>query len=176
MKKIFYLVVFCLSVFLFGQQTSLQINNYSIYDYHGVIIATDPNNCSRQVSNTYYPTPPYQELIVGAGVMGNIGLYSSGNYVPYWDVVSSATNPLVIRYYTHPQIAALGVISQNTNWSHSKFEMCYAGTNNHVIGTQVNLSPGTSPCSTADSYFSNPSIPYEVEWFEIGGYSYIQIY
>jgi hypothetical protein len=113
---------------------------------------------------------------VVSGNTANVGLYSSGTEVSYWDVQTASTNPVAIRSYTHPAVSAFNPVSLNTDWQHSKFEMYYTGTNTPVPNTTVNISSGTNACYTWSSYYYNNNSGLEVEWFKIGNYSYIQIY
>lgn len=181
MKKYLILTGFALSILINAQQTELIVNNYSSYDYRGVIIATGLNSCYPSVGNTYYPEPTYQPLKVIAGSPAIpttvlVGKYNSGFAVPTWDVQSSATSPIFQRSFTHAQVSATSGITLGTEWHHSKFQMYYSGTNTHVPYTSINLSSGTNVCYTWPSYYTNPNTTLEAEWFVIGNYSYIQIY
>lgn len=174
MKKILILLSFGFSFTAFAQQSKLIINNYTGYDYRGVISAAGPN-CYPSVSNTYYPDPTYLPLIVTAGNSANVDLYSTG-LVPFWDVQTSATNPVVIRPFNHPSLNSSGTISQNTNWYVSKFGMYYSGTTTSIPYMNASVSNGVSACSTAPSYYSNPNTTFEAEWFTIGSFSYLELY
>jgi hypothetical protein len=96
--------------------------------------------------------------------------------VLFWDVQTATTNPVTIKPYNHMSLISSNVISLNTDWQHSKFEMYYTGTNTPVPNTTVNISSGTNACYAWPSYYYNNNSGLEVEWFKIGDYSYIQIY
>lgn len=176
MKRIIFLLLVTICSSLSAQQSKLIVNNYTPFDYQGVIIATGLAGCYPSVSNTYYPEPPYHPLKIGPGMTSNVGLFSSGIEVLNWDVQSASTNPVNVRYFTHPAVDSLGIIAQSTEWQHSKFSMYYAGTSTSVPNTTVNISSGTNVCYTWPSYYSNTTNTLEAEWFSIGGYTYLQIY
>lgn len=180
MKRIFLLLGFIAFVNSTAQQSHMIIENYSPYDYSGVLIATALNGCFPQVSNTYYPEPTYSPIIIPAGTNADIGYYSSGTVVPFWDVQTAITNPIGIRHFGHSQIAAGGAVSNNTDWQHSKFGMRYPGTTTNVPYTGVNISSGSNACYSWPSSFYDPNSPISADWFTIssGGtvYSYLQIF
>lgn len=180
MKKIFLLLGFTVFVNSNAQQSYMIIENYSSYDYWGVLIATALNGCYPQISNTYYPQPDYSPIIIPAGTNADVGYYNSGSVVPFWDVQSSITNPIAIRPFWHSQIASGGAVSNNTDWQHSKFEMRYPGTTTNVPFTGVNISSGSNACYTWPSSFYNSNSPISADWFTISSgatvYSYLQIF
>lgn len=174
MRKTIILICLGLCSLVFAQQSKLVINNYTNYDYRGVIIAAG-TNCSPSISNTYYPEPTYMPLIVAANTSADVGLFSTGT-VPFWDVHLSQTNPFVIRPFNHPSLSPGGVISQNTDWYMSKFGMYYPGTTTSVPYMNTSVSSGVSACSTEPSYYISPYTSFEAEWFTIGTISYLEIY
>lgn len=176
MKKLIYLLFVVLYSSYNSQQSTMIINNFSAYDYRGEIDATGPNNCFPKVSNTTYPAPLYSPLLVAAGATVDVGTYNSNNAVSNWTVQTSAINPSSVRLYNNPTLQPSGIIATSTDWTFSKFTMYQSGTNTSLPNSGVNISNGNSPCSAAPSYYNNPNIPLEAEWFKIGGYTYLQIY
>lgn len=174
MKRfLFSLTVFCCAL-LNAQQTKLTINNFTTNDYRGLIYATN-NSCYPMVGNTYYPEPTYMPLIVPAGVSTMISSFSSG-IVPYWDVQTSATNPVLIRPYYHAAVSPTSTVALNTDWAFSKFGMYYPGTTTSIPYMNAGVSSGSSPCFSAPSYFTSPYTTFEAEWFTISGESFLQLY
>lgn len=187
MKKQFLMMCCALGGMISAQQSTLIINNYSSYDYHGQLMATPLGACYPMVSIGYPAVP--DQLIVPALSDYELQSYSVGaaNGITTFLVQTSGTNPAVPRVPNHPTLAPTGAISVNTNWRHTKFQMYFAGTNTPVSsgGTSVpetyflgNLGDGTNSCFTGPS---NISTTYgDADWFTIssGGvqYTYIQIF
>lgn len=187
MKKQLLILCSVLGGMISAQQSTLIINNYSSYDYHGQLMATPLGSCYPMVS-IGYPAVPNQ-LIVPALSDYKLPSYSDGasNGITTFLVQTSGANPATPRVPGHITLSPGGPIASNTNWRHTKFQMYFAGTNTPVSsgGTSVpetyfnaNLGDGTNSCFSGPSNIS--TIYGDAEWFTIssGGiqYTYIQIF
>lgn len=187
MKKQFLMICCALGGMISAQQSTLIINNYSSYDYHGQLMATPLGTCYPMVSIGYPAVP--DQLIVPAFSDYKLPFYADGaaNGITTFLVQTSGANPAVPRVPGHVTLSSTGVISTNTNWRHTKFQMYFAGTNTPVSsgGTSIpetyfnaNLGDGTNSCFSGPSYIS--TLYGDAEWFTIssGGtqYTYIQIF
>lgn len=188
MKK--QLLILCCAIggMISAQQSTLIINNYSSYDYHGQLMATPLGSCYPMVSIGGVAVTPDQ-LIVPASTDYMLPSYSNGlaNGITTFLVQTSVTNPAVPRAPDHVTLSPTGAISTNTNWRHTKFQMYFAGTNTPVSsgGASIpetyfngNLGDGTNSCFSGPSYIS--TVYGDANWFTIssGGtqYTYIQIF
>jgi len=191
MKKLVLTLGVVLANYYSAQQSSLIINNYSNYDYHGNITATPATSCYPMVeigTNTASPSL----LIVPANSNDINGL--NAYYPKYY--TSGVTNPVVLypistfyvqtsgagvggtRNYNHPSLLPSGVLSSSTDWRHSKFQMYYAGTNNQV-SFNGNLDDYSGSCFAGSNYISTPNG--DAEMFKITSssgqnFTYINIY
>jgi hypothetical protein len=185
MKRIILALTIGCSGLLSSQQSKLTVNNYSVYDFHGVLIATPLGSCYPIVSISAPAVP--SELVVPAGTVYGLSSYASSTTITSFLVQTSATNPAIPRVPSHPTLIPSGAISTMTDWRHTKFQMYFAGTGTPVSsgGTSVpetyfngNLGDGTNSCFTGSSYIS--SVYGDAEFFKIssGGitYSYINIF
>jgi hypothetical protein len=199
MKKIFTLSTgLFLFANIFGQQSTLIVNNYSTYDFHTALLAaTDNTPCYPAVSIGFdgNATNPSQVIVPAnssdlngnqlvyesykdSGMPTFNGLYPIGSYL----VSTTGTNQQ-IRVPSHFSLNPAGGISLGTNWRYAKFFMTYAGTNTSVSGgsplTYFNGTVGDgTPCSAGSSYVSTTFGDAEMFSITSGGvaYTYIQIY
>lgn len=165
-------------------QGMFMLNNYSPHDYHGNLMAMNFNGCVPAVMNN----DPATIVVPANSHMGNSLAWKIDNYrdqfgsslypVNNW-IVTLGTTSSTIRSWNHGSLMPGGVISNNTQWATSKFNMYYAGTANKVIGFNTNLGNATpNSCITSVDYFSTPDGT--AEWFTISTGSttttYLQIY
>jgi len=185
MKKIILALTIGCSGLLISQQSKLTVNNYSAYDFRGVLIATPLGTCYPMVSISGPAVP--SELVVPAGTTYGLSSYASATGISSFLVQTSATNPATPRVPSHPTLAPSGGISTMTDWRHTKFQMYFPGSGLPVSsgGTSVpetyfngNLGDGTNSCFTGPSYIATTYG--DAEFFKIssGGitYSYINIF
>jgi hypothetical protein len=176
MKRIILALTIGCSGLFSSQQSRLNVNNYSAYDFHGVVNATPSGSCYPMVSISGPAVP--NELVVPAGTFYFLSSYQSATGITSFLVQTSATNPAIPRVPSHPSLIASGVIATMTDWRHTKFQMYFAGTSVAETYFNGNLSDGTNSCFTANSYISTAYG--DAEFFKIssGGttFSYINIY
>lgn len=196
MKKAIFITMSLLGISVYSQQSTLIVNNYSIYDFHGSILANPVNACYPSVSISY-PATPNQSIVPANSHQGN-GLqleysnYASAGTNPLYPITTflvqtAGTSPAQPRVPSHVLLLPTGPVSLNTDWHHTKFEMYFAGTNIKVSSGGVNvpetyfngnLGDGLNTCFLGASYITTTYG--DAEWFTItaGGtkYSYIQIF
>jgi len=176
MKRIILALTIGCSGLVFSQQSKLTVNNYSAYDFHGVLIATPLSSCYPMVSISGPAVPDV--LVVPAGTDYGLSSYASATGITSFFVQTNATNPGTPRPPSHPTLNPSGGIATFTDWRHTKFQMYFAGTNTAETYFNGNLGDGTNSCYTGSSYVSTPYG--DAEFFKISSgtfvYSYINIF
>ncbi|KXH85517.1 hypothetical protein [Chryseobacterium kwangjuense] len=169
MKKFLLLLGICSVSTAYAQGGTLIIQNFTTnYDFHGSLYAN--NN----VGGGCYPmviSKVPDEIIVPAGATAKYENYrdqfsTSGYPVSTWNVYLAAGSAASPRPWSHPSLVPGGVISNNTKWSMSKYQMYHAGTS--VPETYFNGDIGETalPCNTAPDFVDSP--PYgSAKWFTI---------
>jgi len=185
MKKIITSLSLFAACLAYSQGSTLIINNYSLaYDFHGNIQALNVAGGCYPIISSNNP----DMVVVPADSNEINGLHLEyKNYrdqfgtslypMAAWNVSLSATNQTP-RAWNHASLLPGGVISNNTKWVGSKFQMYHKGTNNPETFFNGNLGADVAPCITNESYITTPYG--DAEWFTItsGGnnYTYIQIF
>jgi hypothetical protein len=152
MKKLLLLLGICSVSSAYAQGGMLIIQNFTTnYDFHGNIYAN--NN----TGGGCYPIVTSKDpdpIVVPAGATAKYENYrdqysSSGFPVSTWNVYLGAGSAASPRPWNHGSLIPGGVISNNTKWSMSKFQMYHAGTS--VPETYFNGDIGGTalPCNTA---------------------------
>jgi len=185
MKKLLTVIFIAAVSLIHAQNLKLIVNNYSTtFDFHGTLSAHNFGGGCYPYVTTNSPAM----VVVPANANMNNGnelVYANfkDQYVnslypnASWMVQLSAATSIV-RAWNHASIAPGGVISANTKWSSSQFQMYYAGTSTPEPSFSGLIGEPQDPCTGA---ISNISTPYgDVEWFNITtgnvDYSYLQIY
>ena len=157
MKKILTLLGLAACSLGYAQGT-LVINNYSIYDFEGYLIATNPATADCYPSVT--SGDPDVVLVPADSHMGNNKALVYDNYrdqfvkslypMTSWNVTTSSTAVPIPRLWNHTDVAPGGNLANNTRWSATKFRMFQAGT--------TNLAPGgfDGPIALANSCYNAP--------------------
>lgn len=168
-----------------AQGLILIVNNYSTtFDFHGSFTAHNFAGGCYPFVTTNSPAL----VVVPANANQN-----NGNELRYRDfkdqyvnslypnaswLVKTSANVQAIRAWNNPSLASGGVISSNTKWSSSQFQMYYAGTSTPEPSFSGLIGELQDPCTGAVSNISTPNG--EAEWFNITtnniNYSYLQIY
>lgn len=152
MKKFLLLLGICSVSSAYAQGGMLIIQNFTTnYDFHGNLYAN--NNAGGGCYPLVVSKVP-DPIVVPAGATAKYENYrdqysSSGFPVSTWNVYLGAGSPSSPRPWNHPSLMPGGVISNNTKWSMSKFQMYHAGTS--VPETYFNGDIGGTalPCNTA---------------------------
>jgi hypothetical protein len=184
MKKILAVLGTAVTSLAYSQGIFM-LNNYFPYDYYGNLMAMNFSGCVPAVMNN----SPATMKVPANSHMGNGLAWRIDNYrdqfstslypVTNW-IVTLGPSSSTIRPWNHPSLmpGPAGVISNNTRWVTSKFQMHYPGTGNPVIGFNTNIGDATpNSCIVSVDYFSTPNG--SAEWFTITGtetITYFQIY
>ncbi|MEI3790074.1 MULTISPECIES: hypothetical protein [unclassified Chryseobacterium] len=183
MKKILSILGIAASIAAYAQGT-LIINNYTIYDYRGDVIAHNMfAPCyPRVVNNVPIIVPANSNTGTGTQLQYDNfrDQYTSSLYpMAEWSVGTSP-NSTNVRPWDHFSLAPGGTFSNNTRWGITKFGMVYAGTNNNVVGFSADIAIAGNPCYTYPDYFTTPNGLNSGEMFIITSGSnvttYIQLY
>ncbi|MCS3531411.1 hypothetical protein [Chryseobacterium sp. JUb7] len=168
MKKITLLALTLLGCYSFSQSTRLVINNYSVYNLEGRLIAGSPTTSNAGLIAA--PNAPYGSYTVPA-LMTDIQYNSfdtSGiSLLPIdnW-YLASGSYP-----YNHPNVTALVPVAE---WATFYFQTKDSAGNNFDdfrIG-----NPAISGAIGFTSFSSQTGTYSDAEWFDIGGYTYLQVY
>ncbi|MCT2564701.1 hypothetical protein [Chryseobacterium herbae] len=152
MKKFLLLLGICSVSSAYAQGGMLIIQNFTTnYDFHGNLYAN--NNAGGgcyPIVTSKTPDP----IVVPAGATAKYENYrdqysSSGFPVSTWNVYLGAGSPVSPRPWNHPSLMPGGVISNNTKWSMSKFQMYHAGTSVPETYFNGDIGGNTLPCNTA---------------------------
>jgi hypothetical protein len=179
MKRILTILGIAAISFTYAQGGTLIINNYTPYEYRGDIIANNSLGCYPIVTNT-------DKIIVPADSHTGNGQqlqydnyrdqYTSSLYPnPNW-TVSTSVSTTNVRPWNHASLMPGGIISNNTKWSATKFDMFDTGTGSYVTGFNANLSISTCNSSAPTPFYNTPSGSNSAEMFVIGSITYIQLY
>ncbi|MDR6923413.1 MULTISPECIES: hypothetical protein [Chryseobacterium] len=163
MKKVLAILSLAVCSLGYAQKGPLIVNNYSIYDFKGVVFAS---NESGATCSPYVTTRDPDEIVIPADShMGNGKALVYDNYrdqftnslypTTTWTVSLSATS-VTPRAWNHPSLLPTGVISANTRWSGTKFRMFYAGTNDLAPGGFDGPLVLPNSCYNAPSSISTP--------------------
>ncbi|KFF01709.1 hypothetical protein [Chryseobacterium luteum] len=187
MKKI--LTVLGIAAFSLGysQGGTLVVNNYTPYDFFGAIIAHNfAGGCYPYVNHkdpSMITVPANSNMGTGTELRYDNyrDQYTSSLYpVTEWQVSLSPTNGQP-RLWSHPAVMPGGVVSLNTRWGATKFQMRIAGTTTNAPDNfNANLSVAGNTCYLSDDYFTTSSGSNSAEMFTITSgstnYTYIQLY
>ncbi|MFP3597637.1 hypothetical protein [Chryseobacterium sp. SIMBA_029] len=183
MKKFLTLIGIAAASIAYSQGV-LVLNNYSGYDFHGNLLASNLTNCLPMVMNR----DPDPIKVPANANMGNGNAlvikdyqiqYTSSLYpISSWNVTLTQGNTTATSW-DDASLVLGGSISNNTKWITSKFAMYFPGTNNQVPGFNYSIGDATpNTCYTSTDYILDPNG--EVEWFTIstGGtmVTYLQIF
>ncbi|HCA07522.1 hypothetical protein [Chryseobacterium sp.] len=150
MKKFLLLLGICSVSSAYAQGGMLIIQNFTTnYDFRGAIFAS--NN-----AGGCYPVVANQNpdaIVVPAGATAKYENYrdqysSSAFPVTSWNVNLGPGSTVLPRLWSHPSLMPGGVISNNTKWSMSKFQMFHAGTSVPETYFNGNIGETAAPCST----------------------------
>ena len=167
MKKIIALLGLAAYSFGYAQGGPLIIKNLSTnYDFHGNIVA---NNFAGGCLPFVMSQNP-EQVIVPAGNTVQYDNFrdqynGSPSTVATWSVsvVSGVFGP---RTWNNPTMVPGGIISKNTQWSHSKFQMYHAGTSNPETYFNGNIGNKNNPCLSATEYID--ALPMgDASWFTV---------
>jgi hypothetical protein len=179
MKKIL-MVIGTVAASLVYSQGRIIVNNYSKYDFHGFLIASNSTaGC--------YPSVGNNEAIVipGESHMGNgheliyegyrdqfvSSLYPTAN----WDVTLNPSGSSIMAW-DNVNLSPSSTVATTTKWFATKFNMMEPGTTTPVQDFHTNLNI-TNPCSsTVMDYFVTPSGDNSAEMFTIGSITYLQLF
>ncbi|SHG70783.1 hypothetical protein SAMN05421866_1284 [Chryseobacterium oranimense] len=180
MKKFLLLLGICFVSSAYAQGGTLIIQNFTTnYDFHGIIYA---NNFAGGCYPFITSKDPYP-VVVPAGATAKYENYrdqftSSPFPVSSWEVTLASGSAPTTRPWNHPSLMPGGVISNNTRWSMSKFQMYHAGTSVPETFFNGDIGDATNPCNSNPDFID--SSPYgSSKWFTItsGGtvYTYLVI-
>ncbi|WP_062701989.1 hypothetical protein [Chryseobacterium indologenes] len=182
MKKLFSLLGILSVSLMYAQGGPLIIMNKSVnYDYRGTIFA---NNFAGAGCNPVIASYDPSMILVPAGTTVQYDNFrdqyipGSPSSVSMWSVLLATGGTPSIRPWNHPSLMPGGVISSNTKWSMSKFQMFHAGTLNPETYFNGNIGDSANPCVSNPSYIN--ALPMgDASWFTIttGGtvYTYLLI-
>lgn len=151
MKKLLLLLGICSLSPAHAQGGMLIIQNFTTnYDFHGIIYANNNlGGCYPMISSR-----DPDAIVVPPGATAKYENYrdqfnTSAYPVSTWNVTLSPGSSSPPRLWSHGSLIPGGVISNNTQWSMSKFQMYHAGTS--VPETYFNGDIGGTalPCNTA---------------------------
>jgi hypothetical protein len=175
MKKIFPILCLFLGVSAFAQQSTLVINNYTIYKLTGRLRANDVNNCVPElyIGNTLasgnFTIPPTTTATYEKYFTANVAS------IPVYDflVRMSSTTPATLLPYNHPDVIS---ISPTTDWRFYAFDV---RDNTSINTVYDSFQIGISSCGATYPTFQVGSVS-ETEWFWVssGGttYNFINIF
>ncbi|KMQ65619.1 hypothetical protein ACM46_07000 [Chryseobacterium angstadtii] len=180
MKKL--LTIIGMAVFSLGySQGTIILNNYSKYDYHGFLVATNATaGCYPRVGNDGVIVVPAEshtgnnQALVYKDYQNQFtsSLYPTANWVVTQNPTGSSIMP-----WNDVNLAPGNTISTSTKWYATKFVMMEAGTLTAApddFRANINI---ISPCTpVANDYFATPSGNNSAEMFTIGAITYLQVY
>ncbi|KMQ65610.1 hypothetical protein ACM46_06955 [Chryseobacterium angstadtii] len=180
MKKFLLLLGLCSVSSAYAQGGVLIIQNLTTnYDYRGTIFANNFVGGCYPIVTSNVPDP----ILVPAGVTAKYENYkdqflTSASPVSNWNVLLGAGSSPIPRPYNHLSLAPGGVISNNTKWSMSKFQMFHAGTMTPETYFNGNIGDAANTCVSNPDYID--ATPWgSAKWFTItsGGtvYTYLVI-
>ncbi|MDR2236574.1 MAG: hypothetical protein LBE92_10645 [Chryseobacterium sp.] len=158
MKKILALLGLAACSLGYAQGT-LVVNNYSIYDFEGYFIATNPAapDCYPYVTSG----DPSVIIVPADSHVGNGKALVYDNYreqfvkslypMTSWNVTLSSVSPITPRLWSHGAVAPNGTVANNTRWSATKFRTFLPGTTNQAPGGFG------GPIALANSCYNVPS-------------------
>ncbi|MDR2236563.1 MAG: hypothetical protein LBE92_10590 [Chryseobacterium sp.] len=164
----------------YAQTGPLIIRNLTTnYDYRGTIFA---NNFAGAGCNPVVASIDPSMIRVPAGTTVQYNNYRD-QYVPgspssvlTWSVLLATGGTPTLRPWNHPSLMPGGVISNNTQWSMSKFQMFHAGTLNPETYFYGNIGDAANPCVGNTDYIDAAPMG-TASWFTIttGGtvYTYL---
>jgi len=167
MKKITLLAFMLLGCCTFSQSTRLVINNYSSYNLVGRLIAGSPT-----VANSY--------LIAAPNTPGSYTVPALMTDIQYtsFDTSGLSTLPIYNWYlaagmfpYNDPAVSALVPVSE---WATFYFQTKDNAGNSYEDFRIGNPAISSGIGFTSSSYQLGSYS--EAEWFDIGGYTYLQVY
>jgi hypothetical protein len=141
MKKFLALLRLAVCSLGYAQKGPLILNNYSAYEFRGVIYASNEVGAT---CTPYITSHDPDEIVIPADSHTGNGkaliyenfrdqftnsLYPTSTWMV--NLSSTSINP---RAWNHPSLLPTGVISANTRWSGTKFGMFHPGTNESVWG------------------------------------------
>ncbi|MDR6923415.1 hypothetical protein [Chryseobacterium sp. 2987] len=141
MKKVLAILSLAACSLGYAQKGPLILNNYSVYEFRGVIFASNElgTNCYPYITSQ----GPDEIIIPADSHMGNGKALIYDNYrdqftnslypTGIWRVTLSNTSSTQSPWNA-PSLLPTGVISANTRWSGTKFGMFHPGTNDGVWG------------------------------------------
>ncbi|PQA95821.1 hypothetical protein B0A69_05480 [Chryseobacterium shigense] len=171
MKKLLTILGVTVASLAYSQGGTMIVNNYSVYEYRGALIANNFSGGCYPIIGTTDTVVIHPDSHIGNGqalVYPNykdqftLSLYP----MPNWTVNISATSSNV-RPWNHGSLMPGGVFSNNTKWSSTKFAMYDTATSSYVTGFNANLSIAGNPCNGSGDYFATPSGANSAEMFTI---------
>jgi len=171
MKKLLTILGITLASMAYSQGGTLIVNNYSAYEYRGALIANNFSGGCYPVIGTNDPViiPPDSHIGNGNALIYTnyrdqfgTSLYPMLNWT-----VSIAANSSNVRPWNHGSLVPGGVISNNTKWSGTKFEMYDLATSSYVPDFHANMTVAANPCNGVMDYFVTPSGANSAEMFVI---------
>jgi len=185
MKKVLTLLGITAVSLAYSQGGTLIVNNYSIYEYRGALIANNfSGGCYPIIgTNSGIVIPPDSHTGNGNALIypNYKDQFTTSLYpMPNW-TVNLAANSTSVRPWNQPSMMPGGVISLNTKWSASKFEMYDPATSAYVPGFSTTVAVAGNSCYIAPDYFVTPSGMNSAEIFTITTgtgivETYLQIY
>lgn len=167
MKKFLLLFGICSVSSVYAQGGMLIIQNFTTnYDFHGILYANNyAGGCYPYVTSQ----DPYP-VVVPAGITAKYENYrdqysSSAAPVSIWQVALGAGSGSP-RPWNHGSMIPGGVISNNTKWSMTKFQMYFAGTSTPQTFFSGNIGDVANPCIINTDYIDD-SPNGTAKWFTI---------